>query len=173
VYTRRPAARIHGIIPRMTNPTPPPQQRLESDVKDAMRAADKERLSTLRMLLAAVKNERIARGGEVDEAAFASLTRKAIKQREEAAEQYRKGNRPELAEKEEREGKLLAAYLPAPIGESEIRAAVAALVAERGLSGNAAMGQIMKELMARFGAAADGATISRVAREVLAGPAGK
>src|SRR4051812_40995516 len=154
--------------PPMTTPTPPPQQRLETDVKDAMRASDKERLSTLRMLLAAVKNERIARGGEIDEATFASLTRKAIKQREEAAEQYRKGDRPELAEKEEREGKLLAAYLPAQLDEGQIRAAVEALVAERGLAGPAAMGQIMKELLARFGAAADGATISRVAREVLA-----
>jgi uncharacterized protein YqeY len=147
--------------------TTPPQQRLEADVKEAMKGGDKERLSTLRMLLAAVKNERIARGSEVDEAAFASITRKAIKQREEATEQYRKGNRPELAEKEEREGKLLAAYLPAQIGEEQIRAAIEALVAERGLAGNAAIGQIMKEMIARFGAAADGAVISRLAREVL------
>src|SRR5947199_5688207 len=144
----------------MTTPTPP-QQRLEADVKEAMKAGDKERLSTLRMLLSAVKNERIAKGAEIDEAGFASLTRKAIKQREEAAEQYRKGNRPELAEKEDREGKLLAAYLPAQVDEGQIRAAIIALVAERGLSGNAAMGQIMKEMMARFGAAADSATISR------------
>jgi uncharacterized protein YqeY len=147
--------------------TIPPQQRLEADVKAAMKGGDKERLSTLRMLLAAVKNERIARGSEVDEAAFASITRKAIKQREEAAEQYRKGDRPESAEKEEREGKLLAAYLPAQIDEGQIRAAIEALVAERGLAGNAAMGQIMKEMIARYGAAADSATISRVAREVL------
>jgi len=153
----------------MTTPTPPPQQRLESDVKEAMKAGDKERLSTLRMLLSAVKNERIARGSEVDEAGFASLTRKAIKQREEAAEQYRKGGRPELAEKEEREGKLLTAYLPAQVDEAQLRAAIQALVAERGLAGNAAMGPIMKEMMARFGAAADGATISRLAREILAG----
>jgi uncharacterized protein YqeY len=147
--------------------TTPPQQRLEADVKAAMKGGDKERLSTLRMLLAAVKNERIARGSEVDEAAFASITRKAIKQREEAAEQYRKGDRPELAEKEEREGKLLAAYLPAQIDEGQIRAAIEALVAERGLAGNAAMGQIMKEMIGRFGAAADGAVISRLAREAL------
>jgi uncharacterized protein YqeY len=147
--------------------TTPPQKRLETDVKEAMKGGDKERLSTLRMLLSAVKNERIARGSEVDEAAFASITRKAIKQREEAAEQYRKGARPELAEKEEREGKLLAAYLPAQVDEGQIRAAITALVAERGLAGNAAMGQIMKEMIGRFGAAADGAVISRVAREVL------
>ncbi len=149
---------------------PTPQQRIEADLKTAMKAGEKERLSTLRMLLTEVKNERIRRGGEVDDATFAGLTRKAIKQREEAAEQYRKGNRPELADKEESEAKLLAAYLPAQADEAAIRAAVEALVAERGLSGPAAMGPVMKEVLARFGSAADGATVSRIAREVLAKP---
>jgi uncharacterized protein len=153
--------------------TTSPQQRIESDVREAMKAGDKERLGTLRLLLAALKNERIAKGGEVDEAGFAALTRKAIKQREEAAEQYRKGGREDLAQKEEREGKLLAVYLPAQVDPGQIRAAVEELVAQRGLAGPAAMGQVMKEMMARFGAAADGATISRVAREVLAGNTGK
>src|SRR5262249_47028000 len=132
-------------------------------------AGDKARLSTLRLLLTEVKNERIRRGAEVDEAAFAGLVRKAIKQREEAAEQYRKGGRPELAEKEEGEARLLAAYLPAQVDEASLRAAIQALVAERGLSGPAAMGPVMKEMLARFGASADGATVSRLAREVLAG----
>jgi uncharacterized protein YqeY len=147
-----------------------PQQRIEADLKTAMKAGEKERLSTLRMLLTEVKNERIRRGGEVDDATFAGLTRKAIKQREEAAEQYRKGNRPELADKEESEAKLLSAYLPAQAEEAAIRAAVEALIAERGLSGPAAMGPVMKEVLARFGSAADGATVSRIAREVLTKP---
>jgi uncharacterized protein YqeY len=149
---------------------PTPQERLEADLKTAMKAGEKERLSTLRMLLAEVKNERIRRGGEVDEASFASLTRKAIKQREEAAEQFRKGGRPELADKEESEGRLLAAYLPAQVDEGTLRAAIEALVAERGLSGPAAMGPVMKEILGRFGSAADGAVVSRLAREVLAKP---
>jgi hypothetical protein len=147
-----------------------PQQRVEADLKTAMKAGEKVRLSTLRMLLAEVKNDRIRRGGEVDEAAFAGLVRKAIKQREEASEQYRKGDRPELADKEEGEAKLLAAYLPAQVDEATIRAAVEALIAERGLSGPAAMGPVMKEMLARFGSSADGAVVSRVAREALAGP---
>lgn len=150
--------------------TTTPQQRLEADLKAAMKAGEKERLSTLRMLLTEVKNERIRRGGEVDETAFAGLTRKAIKQREEAADQYRKGNRPELADKEEREGKLLAAYLPAQADEATLRAAIEALIAERGLAGPAAMGPVMKEMLAKFGSAADGAAVSRIAREVLARP---
>ncbi len=149
----------------MTNP----QQQIEADVKAAMKSGEKERLSTLRMLLTEVKNDRIRRGGEVDEAGFVSLVRKAIKQREEAADQYRKGARPELAEKEEREAAMLAVYLPAQVDEAAVRAAVEQLVAERGLAGPAAMGVVMKETLARFGSAVDGATVSRIAREVLAG----
>lgn len=149
--------------------TTTPQQRIEADVKTAMKAGEKERLSTLRMLLTEIKNERIRRGSEVDEPGFVSLVRKAIKQREEASLQYRAGHREELAAKEDSEAKMLAYYLPAQVDEGQIRAAVAALVAERGLSGPAAIGPVMKEMLARFGSAADGAVINRIAREVLTG----
>jgi uncharacterized protein len=148
--------------------TTPPQQRIEADVKTAMKSGEKEKLSTLRMLLTEIKNERIRRGSEVDEAGFVSLVRKAIKQREEAASQYRNGGREELAAKEESEQKILSAYLPAQVDEGQIRAAVEEVVAAKGLSGPAAMGPIMKEILARFGSSADGATINRIAREVLA-----
>ena len=128
-------------MPLMTT-TIPPQQRIETDVKAALKAGEKEKLSTLRMLLGEIKNERIRRGGEVDETGFVSLVRKAIKQREEAATQYRAGQREELATKEEAEAKILAAYLPAQVDEGQIRAAIAELVASRGLSGPAAIGLV-------------------------------
>ncbi|HEY4590554.1 MAG TPA: GatB/YqeY domain-containing protein, partial [Thermoanaerobaculia bacterium] len=112
------------------------------------------------------------RGSEVDEAGFVSLVRKAIKQREESISQYRKGNREELAAKEEAEIKLLEPYLPAQVDEGQIRAAIEETVAAKGLSGPAAIGPIMKEMLARFGSSADGATINRIAREVLAQKAG-
>ena|SRR6185436_14744784 len=150
--------------------TTTPQQRIESDVKAAMKAGEKDKLGTLRMLLTEIKNERIRRKGEeVDEAGFVALVRKAIKQREEAAEGFHKGGREEMARKEESEGAFLAQYLPAQVDEGQIRAAIAELVAARGLSGPAAIGPIMKEMLARFGSSADGATINRIAREVLAG----
>jgi uncharacterized protein YqeY len=149
--------------------TTTPQQRIEADVKAALKAGEKERLGTLRMLLTEIKNERIRRGSEVDEAGFVSLVRKSIKQREEAAAQYRTGKREELAAKEDAEAKVLAAYLPAQVDEGQIRAAVAAFVTEHNLSGPSAIGPVMKEMLARFGSSADGATINRVAREVLAG----
>jgi uncharacterized protein len=149
--------------------TTPPQQRIEADVKAAMKSGEKEKLSTLRMLLTEIKNERIRRKGEeVDEAGFISLVRKAIKQREDSISQYRQGGREELAAKEEAEMKMLETYLPAQVDEGQIRAAIEALVAERGLSGPAAIGPIMKEMLARFGSSADGATINRLAREALA-----
>lgn len=151
----------------MSEPTP--QQRIETDLKTAMKAGEKDRLSTLRMLLTEIKNERIRRGSEVDEAGFVGLVRKAIKQREEASSQFRTGGREELAAKEEAEAKMLAEYLPAQVDEGQIRAAIQALVSERGLSGPAAIGPVMKEMLARFGSSADGATINRVAREVLTG----
>ncbi|HYX23537.1 MAG TPA: GatB/YqeY domain-containing protein, partial [Thermoanaerobaculia bacterium] len=108
---------------------------------------------------------------EVDEAGFVSLVRKSIKQREDAATQYRDGHREELAAKEESEKKILETYLPAQVDEAQVRAAIEELVAARGLSGPAAIGPIMKEMLARFGSSADGATINRIAREVLAKPA--
>ncbi|HEX9668107.1 MAG TPA: GatB/YqeY domain-containing protein [Thermoanaerobaculia bacterium] len=144
-----------------------PQQRIESDLKEALKAGQKERLSTLRLLLTEIKNERIRRGAEVDEPGFVALVRKAVKQREEASTQYRQGGRPELAEKEEREAVILTAYLPAQADEAQIRAAIEELVAARGLAGPAAIGPVMKEMLARFGSAADGATINRLAREIL------
>ena len=149
--------------------TTTPQQRIETDVKTAMKAGEKERLSTLRMLLTEIKNERIRRGSDVDEAGFVSLVRKAIKQREEASAQYRNGNREELAAKEDSEAKILETYLPAQVDEGQIRAAVQALVDERGLSGPAGIGPVMKEMLARFGSSADGSVINRIAREVLTG----
>ncbi|HWM94861.1 MAG TPA: GatB/YqeY domain-containing protein [Thermoanaerobaculia bacterium] len=149
--------------------TTTPQQRIEADVKTAMKAGEKERLSTLRMLLTEIKNERIRRGSDVDEAGFVSLVRKAIKQREEASAQYRNGGREELAAKEDSEAKMLEAYLPVQVDEGQIRAAVQALVDEHGLSGPAAIGPVMKEMLGRFGSSADGAVINRIAREVLTG----
>jgi uncharacterized protein YqeY len=152
--------------------TTTPQQRIEADVKTAMKSGEKEKLSTLRMLLTEIKNERIRRGDEVDEAGFISLVRKSLKQREDSVSQFRAGGREALAAKEEAEIVVLNAYLPAQVDERQIRAAVQEIVDAQGLSGPAAMGPIMKGVIARFGTSADNATISRIAREVLAKPAG-
>ncbi len=146
-----------------------PLERIQDDIKGALKARDKERLSTLRMLLAEIKNEKIRAGEEVDDDAFARLVRKAIKQREDSAEQFRKGDRGALAAKEEREAEILGAYLPQQVGDGDIRRAIEELVAAEGLSGPRGIGPVMKAMLARFGGAADGRTINRIAREILAG----
>ena len=146
-----------------------PRAEIEHDVKEALRARDNERLQTLRMLLAEIKNKTIELGRDVDRDEFAALVRKGIKQRHEAAEQFGKGARPELQAKELREAGILERYLPAQVSEDDLRQVIAELVAERGLQGPAGIGPVMKEMMKRFGGAADGAAINRIAREVLAG----
>ena len=152
-------------MPAMADPTP--QQRIEADLKNAMKAGEKERVGTLRMLLTDLKNERIRRGQEVDQAGFTGLVRKGIKQREESAEQFEKGEREESAAKERREAEILAGYLPAGPSEAEIRSEVEAYVAEHDLSGMAAMGQVMPAMIERFEGRADNAVLSRIVREVL------
>ncbi len=148
-----------------------PKERIEADLKEAMKARDAGRTSTLRLLLAAIKNEKIQLLREPDEREFASLVRKAIKQRQESIEQYQQGGRPELAAKEEQEIALLERYLPQAVSEDEVRAAIRELIAASGLQGPKAMGVVMKETIARFGGAADPSTISRVAKELLSGGA--
>lgn len=144
------------------------RQRLEADLRAALKAGEKDRLGTIRMLLSEVNNERIRLGREVDEGEFVAVVRRAIKQRREATEQYARGGRPELAAKEEREADILGGYLPAQAGEPELRHAIEEMVRAEGLSGPAALGRVMKATMARYAGRADGATVQRLAREVLA-----
>ena len=136
-------------------------------MKEALRAGEKERLSTLRMLVSELRNEEIRGTGPLDDAGFVRVVQRAIKQRREAADGFRAGAREELAAKELREAEILAAYLPQQVGEDELRQAAEALVREQGLQGPAATGAAMKAMMARFAGRTDGATVSRIVREVL------
>jgi uncharacterized protein YqeY len=145
-----------------------PQERIEAEVKQALKAGDKERLSTLRLLLNAIKNERIRTGQEVDEATFLKLVRKGIKQCQESSQQYRQGGRPELAAREESEAAILEIYLPPAVDEDELAQAIRDYIATAGLTGPQAMGAVMKEMLDRFGGRTDGGTINRLAREILA-----
>lgn len=149
-----------------------PLEMLENELKQAMRAGDRERLQTLRMLLNDVKNKQIEIGRPVDESELHRLVQRAIKQRQDSARQYHDGGRDELADRELREVAILEDFLPEQAGEDELRAAATAIVEAGGLSGPAAMGGAMKEMMARFAGRADGGTINRVVREVLAGRSG-
>lgn len=144
-----------------------PLEKIQNDLKMALKAGEKEKVATLRLLLSGIENERIRIGSALDEAGFLKLVRKSIKQRKDSAEQYRKGGREELAAREEREAEILNAYLPPAIDEDEIRAALREFIAAEGLSGPGAIGPIMKAMLARFAGQSDGGTINRLAREIL------
>ncbi len=146
-----------------------PAEQLQQDLHRALKDRDSVRASTLRLLLTDLKNETISAGGELSKDDFVKLVQRGIKRRNEAAEQYRSGARNELADKEEAEARILEEYLPPQIDEGTLRRAIEELVAERELSGPRAIGEVMKEMMARFAGQADGSTVSRIAREVLGG----
>jgi hypothetical protein len=146
-----------------------PQERIQDELKEAMKARDAERTGTLRMLLAEIKNEKIRLGRELAEEDFLGIVQKGVKQRQDSVEQYRAGGRVDLAEKEEREAKLLAGYLPEQLSEEEVRAAVEALVREQGLSGPKALGAVMGALVPRLKGRVDGKVLQRIARETLGG----
>lgn len=144
---------------------------LQNDMREAMRARDDLRLQALRMVLAAAKNAKIEKKGELDDADVRGVIQKAIKTRRESVEQFRAGGREEMARKEEAEIALLQAYLPEAMGEAETAAAVAALVAELAGSGPALtkkdMGRVMKEAQSRFAGRADNRLVSKLVSESL------
>ncbi len=128
----------------------------------AMKAGEKERVGALRLVLSEL--QKAAKDGSDDELA---VLRRERKRRLEAAAQFRDGGRPELAETEESEAKLIAGYLPAELGDSELDAIVAAAISDTGAAGQSDMGRVMKEVMARTGGRADGKRASARVREAL------
>ena len=146
-----------------------PKELLEADVRAAMKAGQRERLLTLRLLLTDLNNKGIEARSDVDEATFYTLVQRSIKQRRESAEMYGEGGREDLAEKEIREIGFLKAYLPKQVSDDEIREQIAVFVAQQSLEGPAAIGTVMKEMMPRFSGSGEGSTISRIAKEILLG----
>jgi uncharacterized protein YqeY len=141
------------------------EDQLRSDLKDATRQRDQVRMDTIRMALTAFRNEEVARSRQaLSEQDRYALLDKQIKQRRESADLFRQGNRPELAEKEEREAQILAAYLPARLSDDEIRAVVSRLIEENGKEFRKVMPLASKETKGR----ADGKRVSEIVREMTA-----
>ena len=128
----------------------------------AMKAGEKQRVGALRLVLSEL--QKAAKEGSDDELA---VLRRERKRRLEAAAQFRDGGRPELAEQEESEAKLIETYLPAELGDAELDAMIAAAIDETGASGPRDMGQVMKAVMAKADGRADGKRASARVREVL------
>lgn len=146
-----------------------PHDTIGNDIRAALKAGDRERVGTLRMLLNEIDNERIRQRQEVDEKDFLRLVRRAVKQRQESAEQYEQGGRGELAAQERREIEILSEYLPEEVGDEELRAAIGEIIDSGDLSGPADIGPVMRRMMERYGGRADGGRINQLVREALAG----
>ena len=140
---------------------------IRADMTQSMKAREAERLSTLRMLQAAVKNEQIERGRELADEEALVLIRKAVKQRLDSIDQYTKGNRSDLADKEKRELEILKTYLPPELSEQELETGLREIVAATGASSKKDLGKVMKEATARFKGRADGKTIQEIVSRLL------
>jgi len=143
------------------------QSRIEEDLKTAMKSGEKRRVATLRLLLAAVKNERIQAQRELTDEDVEAVIRRAVKQRRDSIEQYGKGGRQDLVDAETEELAILEGYLPQGMSDAEIEAALRAVIAERGLSSSRDVGLAMKELMARHKGRVDGKQAQTIARRLL------
>jgi hypothetical protein len=141
--------------------------RLEADLKTAMKNGEKRRVATLRLLLSALKNERIQAQRELTDEEVEAAIRRAVKQRREAIEQYERGGRRDLVEAETEELAVLQGYLPQELSESEIEQAVRSIAAEKGYSSAKDVGLAMKELMARYRGRVDGKRAQEIARRLL------
>ncbi len=143
------------------------KERIQDDMKAALRAKDSARLSAVRLLLAAVKQREIDERVELDDAAITATVEKLVKQRRDAASQYEAANRPELAAGERFEIEVLSAYLPEPLSDAELDEAIAAAVGESGATGPADMGRVMALLKPRLAGRADMTEASRRVRARL------
>ena len=142
------AFRLASIIPTMTL-----SEQIQKDITTAMKARDEQRLSCLRMVKTALKNREIEKMAPLDEKEAQQVLSTLIKQRKDSVEQFTKGGRQEMADKEAAEIKLIETYMPKAAGEDDIIAGVKTVIAEMGAPTMKDMGTVMKNVMARFAAA--------------------
>ena len=145
-------------------------QRIDSDLKDAMRSKDANKLGVLRMLKSALKYAAIEKSGaegELDDAEATQVIRKQVKQRQDSIESFEKGGRAELAEKEKSEVEILNHYLPAAMNSDELSRLVREAIAEVGATSKAQMGAVMKALGPKIAGRADGKTLSQEVQKQL------
>jgi uncharacterized protein YqeY len=141
------------------------RDRISEDLTSAMKAKDAERLSVLRMMKAAIKNKEIELIKELEDAQVLQILMSLIKQRKDSVEQFTKGGRLELAQKEAAEIRVIEQYLPPAVDDEEIAGIIDAVIVETGAASIKDMGRVMKACMARFGGRpVDGAKVSEMVK---------
>jgi uncharacterized protein YqeY len=143
------------------------KERINEDMKAALRARDAARLSAIRMLLAAIKQKEVDERVVADDAAVTAIVEKLIKQRRDSIEQFGKAGRADLVDKEKAELELLLGYLPQQLSEAELMAAIDAAIAEAGAAGPQAMGKVMGLLKPRIAGRADMGMASALVKKRL------
>jgi uncharacterized protein YqeY len=146
------------------------KDRIQEDMKDAMRSREGHRLTTIRGLLAAVKQREIDERTTLDDAGVVAVVDKLVKQRRDSVAAFRQGGREDLAVKEEAEAAMLQAYLPQRLSAAEVAAELAVLLSSLGATGPGDMGRVMAAAKAQFGGRADMATVSAAVKLALAKP---
>jgi uncharacterized protein len=142
-------------------------QQIEENFKEALKAQDKFRLSALRMLRSALKNKEVEKRRKLEDPEILAVIKGLIRQGKESIEQFEKGNRPDLAEKEKAEVKIYSVYLPAQATLAEIEACIDQSILEVQASGIKDMGKVMKSAAARLAGRAEGQTIQAIVKQKL------
>lgn len=145
------------------------KQRLTDDMKAAMKGGDKDTLGVIRLINAAIKQREVDERIELDDAGVLAVLEKAVKQRKDSISQYDAAGRDDLAAIERAEMVVIERYLPAKLGEAEVRAAIDAAIAESGATGPADMGKLMAVLKPRLAGQADMGQVSALVKQRLAG----
>ena len=145
------------------------QERIDSDLKDAMRAKDAPRLGAIRLLLSAMKQKEVDERVELSDTDVVTIIEKMIKQRRESIAQFEKAARQDLADKEKAEIQVLSAYLPQQLSDAEIQKEINSVIAESGASGAKDMGKVMAALKARLAGRADMGKVSGLVKGRLSG----
>lgn len=144
------------------------KSRITDDMKEALRAKDTARLSTIRLLLAAIKQREVDERKEMSDADVIGIIEKMVKQRKDSVAQFDAGNRKDLADAERKEIEVLQSYRPAQLSDAEIDDAIAAALTQAGSGGPAAMGKVMGTLKAQLAGRADLAAVSAKVKAKLA-----
>lgn len=143
------------------------REKIDADVKDALKSGAKDKVSTLRMLNAALKNKQIDKRRPLTEEEVVETIRSLIKQRKDSIEQFTKGGRQDLVDKETAEVAVLEAYLPQQLSREEVNAMVRDAIAQTGAQGAKDMGKVMKALIPMIGGRADGKLVSELVKNAL------
>ena len=144
-------------------------ERLDADMKGAMKAGDKLRVGTIRRARAALKNAEIEARGPLSEDASVRVLRGIVKQHRESIEQFRAGGRDDLVQNEEQEMAVIEGYLPAQMDAAALEPVIAEVIAAEGASSPADLGRVMKATMSRLGGSADGKEVRAIAQRLLGG----